>query len=103
MSPDTKSQVKTVGGTLAVVGTALTIGVLMIPQPAKRAFLQWDNGHGVDGITATVTDIEFTTNFTHWTRIGSVTNTNVFPMLKVNPALGFYRVSHRVRADGTME
>lgn len=102
MNPDTKTQLKAAAGTLAVVGAALTFGVLLIPQPPKKPFLQWENGHGVDGIKATVTDIEVTTNFTHWSRIGSVTNTNVFRMPNIGPK-GFFRVSHRVKADGTME
>lgn len=107
MSPDTKSQLKAAAGTTAVVAAALTFGVLLIPQPPKKAFLKWENGHGVDGAKATITDIVFTpdieiTDYTKWTVIGSVTNTNVFPMPKMGPK-GFFNVSHRVRADGTME
>lgn len=102
MNPDTKTQLKATAGTLAVVGAALTFGVLLIPQPPKKAFLQWENGHGVDGIKATVTDIEVTTNFTDWTRIGSVTNTNVFRMPNIG-SKGFFRVSHRIDSSGHMQ
>lgn len=97
MNPDTKSQIKSASLTTGIVGAALFAGWLMIPQPPKRAYLKWNNAPG-----ATVTDIEATTNFTDWTRIGSVTNTNVFRMPNIGPR-GFFRVSHRVKVDGTME
>ena len=101
MSPDAKEQIKSAAKTTAVVAGSLGIGIIalqmLIPQPPKRAYLKWDNGG-----SATVTDVWATTNFKDWTMIGSVTNTNVFRMPNIGPR-GFFRVSHRLRADGTME
>lgn len=97
MTPDTKSQIKSVSVTTGVIGAALFVGWIMIPQPPKRAYLKWDNAP-----TATVTDVWATTNFKDWTMIGSVTNTNVFRMPNIGPQ-GFFRVSHRVNQDGTMQ
>lgn len=109
MKPDTKAQVKSAAKTSAVVAGALGIGIialqLFIPQPPKKLYLRWDmGGEMINGTlkTATVTDVWMTTNLVNMVLIGSVTNTNVFQVPNVGPR-GFFRVSHRVRPDGTIQ
>lgn len=97
MTPDTKAELRRVGGTVAVIGAALAVGILATPS-FKTVRLEWTVNHPPGEV---VTEVWTATNLPGpWYHFADVAGSNL-TVAATSPA-AFFIIRNRRVSDGAV-